>query len=207
MESHSRYLSFENVSLKAKNVKLESVNPNHQRTTISNVIYLSRSNITIAEDKLLSRGLTFCPTSKIDEVKLCQSTEIFCRKVRLAEYFDNSNSDDIQPNHTAHKSSVWTPPSGRNFCIDTFVYRVRGHLKTFTKSKKNLNVHYLLTEEKKALSNQMTDREIVIRKADKGGAITLLNQEDYKDEILTQLNNNIFYKKLDYDPANIYIQE
>ena len=97
--SHSRYISFENVSLKATNVKLESVNPNHQRTTISNVIYLSSRNITIAEETLLSRGLTFCPTSKLDEVKLCQSTEISCRKVRLAEYFDNSNSDDIQPNH------------------------------------------------------------------------------------------------------------
>ena len=39
----------------------------------------------------------------------------------------------------------------------------------------------------------MTDREIVIRNADEGGAITLLNQEDYRQEILTQLNNNTFY--------------
>ena len=53
----------------------------------------------------------------------------------------------------------------------------------------------------------MSDREIVIRKADKGGAITILNQEDYKEEILTQLSNNKFYKKLDYDPTTIYIQE
>ena len=52
----------------------------------------------------------------------------------------------------------------------------------------------------------MTDREIVIRKADKGGAITILNQEDYKEEILTQLNKNKFYKKLDYDPTTICIQ-
>ena len=72
---------------------------------------------------------------------------------------------------------------------------------------KNLNFHNLPTEEKKALNNLMTDREIVIRKADKGGAITLLNLEDYKEEILTQLNNKTFYKKLDYDPTTIYIHE
>ena len=72
---------------------------------------------------------------------------------------------------------------------------------------KNLNFHNLPTEEKKALNNLMTDREIVIWKADKGGAITLLNQEDYKEEIQTQLNNKTFYKKLDYDPTTIYIQE
>ena len=53
----------------------------------------------------------------------------------------------------------------------------------------------------------MTDREIVIRKADKGGAITLLYQENYKEEIMTQLNNNKFHKKLDYDPTTIYIHE
>ena len=53
----------------------------------------------------------------------------------------------------------------------------------------------------------MTDREIVIRKAHKGGAIALLNQEDYKEEIVTQLNNSKFNKKLDYDPTTINIQE
>ena len=205
--SNSRYLSFENVSLKATNVKSASVNPKHQRTTISNVINLSSRNITIAEETLLNRGLSFCPTSKLDEAKLCQSTEIFCRKVRLAEYIDNSNSDNFQCHHTAHKSTVWTPPAGRNLCIDTFVNHVRGHLNTFIKSKKNLNFHNLPNEEKKALDNLMSDREIVIRKADKGGAITILNQEDYKEEILTQLSNNKFYKKLDYDPTTIYIQE
>ena len=205
--SNSRYLSFENVSLKATNVKLASVNPKHQRTTLSNAINLSSRNITIAEETLLNRGLSFCPTSKLDEDKLCQSTENVCRKVCLAEYFDNSNSDNLQSHHTAHKSTMWTPPAGRNLCIDTFVNHVRGHLNTFIKSKKNLNFHNLPTEEKKTLNNLMTDREIVIRKADKGGAITILNQEDYKEEILTQLNNNKFYKKLDYDPTTIYIQE
>ena len=53
----------------------------------------------------------------------------------------------------------------------------------------------------------MTDRDIVIRKADKCGGITLLNQEDYKQEILTQLNNNKFYKKLNYDSTTVYIKE
>ena len=63
-----------------------------------------------------------------------------------------------------HKSSVWTPSPGRNLYIDTFVNHVRGHLSTFVKSKKDLAVHSLSTEEKKALNNLMTDRYIVIRK-------------------------------------------
>ena len=75
--SNSRYLTFENVSLKATNVKLASVNPKHQRTTLSNVINLSSRNITIAEETLINRGLSSCPTSKLDEVQLCESTAFF----------------------------------------------------------------------------------------------------------------------------------
>ena len=67
--SHSRYLSFENVSLKAANMKLVSMNTEHQRTTLSNVINLSNRNITKAEETLLIRGISFCPSSKLDEVK------------------------------------------------------------------------------------------------------------------------------------------
>ena len=102
---------------------------------------------------------------------------------------------------------MWTLHAGRKLCIDTFVNHVRGHLNTFIKSKKNFNFHNLPTEEKKALNNLMTDRAFVIKKADIGGAITILNQEDFKEEILTQWNNNKFYKKLDYDSTTIYIQE
>ena len=92
----------------------------------------------MAEETLLNRGLSFCPTSKLDEVQLCQSTNFFHCKVRLVEYFDNSNSDNLQPNHTAHKSSVWTPPPGHNLCIDTFANHIRGHLNTCIKSIKKI---------------------------------------------------------------------
>ena len=74
LERHSRYLSFENVSLKATNEFFLSMYPKHQRTTLSNVVNLSNRNITIAEETLLNRGLSFCPTSKLDEVQHCQST-------------------------------------------------------------------------------------------------------------------------------------
>ena len=108
--SHSRYLSFKNVSLEATNVQLVSMNPRHQRTTFSNVITLSNRNITMSVETLLNRGLSFCSTSKLDEVQFFQSTEFKDRKVRLAEYFEENNYKNVQSNHTAHKSSVWTHP-------------------------------------------------------------------------------------------------
>ena len=58
---NSRYLSFENVSLKATNVKLATVNPSHQRTTSSNVVNLFSRNITTAEETLLNMDFHFVP--------------------------------------------------------------------------------------------------------------------------------------------------
>ena len=75
----------------------------------------------MTEETLLNRGLSFCPTSKLDEVQLCQSKEFFFSEVRFAEYFEESYSENVQLNHTVHRSSVWTPLPGRHLCIDTFV--------------------------------------------------------------------------------------
>ena len=56
MVSHSPYLSSENVSLKVTNVKLVSMNREHQRITFCKVINLSNRNITMAEDKIIKQG-------------------------------------------------------------------------------------------------------------------------------------------------------
>ena len=82
--SHSRYISFDNVSIKVKNAKLASMNTIHLRTTFRNAINLSNRNITMAEETLFNSGRSFCPTSKLDEVQLCQSTKFVFRKVRLS---------------------------------------------------------------------------------------------------------------------------
>ena len=74
--SYSLYSSFEYVFIKAANASLVSMNSKHQRTAHRNVINLSNRNITMVEETLLSRGLSFCPTSKLDEVQICQSTDI-----------------------------------------------------------------------------------------------------------------------------------
>ena len=48
----------------------------------------------------------------------------------------------------------------------------------------------------------MTDRnDIVIPKADKGGAVVIIDVEDYIKEVEHQLSNKDAYKKLQYDPT------
>ena len=52
-------------------------------------------------------------------------------------------------------------------------------------------------EERKAMKTLRNNQNIVIKPADKGGAIVIMNKQDYIDEGLRQLSNKIHYKELE----------
>lgn len=54
--------------------------------------------------------------------------------------------------------------------------------------------HNLTIKEKEALKNLSKDREIIIQKADKGGAIVIQNTRDYIKQCMADLGNEKFYK-------------
>ncbi len=56
-------------------------------------------------------------------------------------------------------------------------------------------------EEKKALKNLKTDKNIIILPADKGGATAILNSSDYKQKMLSLLEDSSTYKPLPKDPT------
>ena len=62
------------------------------------------------------------------------------------------------------------------------------------KTKSNLT-----KREQKALLRLKQNKSIIIKNADKGGAIVIQDVQKYKDEALRQLNNEQFYKKLKHD--------
>lgn len=62
-------------------------------------------------------------------------------------------------------------------------------------------------EEKKALNELTNDEELVIKPADKGGAIVVQDKEKYKKEILSQLSNETYYKKLLSNPTVSFQRE
>lgn len=59
----------------------------------------------------------------------------------------------------------------------------------------------LSREEKRALDSLTLDKNLIIREADKGGAIVLIDCDIYIGETLKQLNNEDFYKEIPEDPS------
>ncbi|CAN7997262.1 unnamed protein product, partial [Ixodes hexagonus] len=102
-------------------------------------------------------------------------------------------------------SNYWTPPSQRDKCLGLYIEAVqRDVLKAFRQRRpfrRNLSQH-----EERALQNLTTKKEIIIKPADKGGAIVVMDTEKYNEEGHRQLNDASFYKPLDTDPTSEYRQ-
>lgn len=74
-------------------------------------------------------------------------------------------------------------------------------------TKNKMKKKNITNQELKALKELSRDEELIIKKADKGGATVLMDNKDYVQEALNQLQDEAVYKKLDQDPTNTIKQE
>ena len=72
--------------------------------------------------------------------------------------------------------------------------------ETEHKSKDDKSSQNLTKDEIKALKKLETRDDIVITKADKGGAVVIMDVDSYVKEAKRQLENEESYKKLPNDP-------
>ena len=59
----------------------------------------------------------------------------------------------------------------------------------------------LKLKQRKAITSLKNNKDILIKPADKGRAIVIMNKKDYLQEGFRQLANEKHYKKLDRDPT------
>lgn len=94
--------------------------------------------------------------------------------------------------------SDFIPIIPNNDCIDTFKRVIVNELEHMNM----LNKHSNLTRgEKEALKDLKSDQSILIKPADKGGGVVILDIEDYEQEMSRLLNDPETYKKLTMDPT------
>ncbi|XP_053391643.1 uncharacterized protein LOC128554386 [Mercenaria mercenaria] len=75
------------------------------------------------------------------------------------------------------------------FCLVTKKYKYRSNLSK---------------EEQEALKQLSQDETIVVKKADKGSSVVIMNRKDYISEAYRQLENNKYYKRLDENPQKLF---
>ena len=174
------------------------------------------SNHTVPPECLqtLNYGLSFCPTPKAaDNAALLEAIENFFRKLKLKVHFfqasENApNASQLNTTDTAVDSSAaavppdalrrlnirsnWTPDV-QDTSLALFMSTVRKSLQLRADDHHDIN-NNITDAQRRAISDLQSNRDITIKKADKGNSIVILNTIDYLYEAQLQLSNRTFYE-------------
>jgi len=143
------------------------------------VVNLSQRVLTQAEVSLLLKGLKFCPTpERIDIYSLRKDIKEYVRRVRLREYF-YSEQDDVGGNFSNlpvfRKKPSWSPEKNREVAIEAYLEALEREILTH-----DFDMTYrpnLTRDEQQALQNLRDYDDIIIKQADKGTAVVIMDKE------------------------------
>lgn len=159
------------------------------------MILSKKIKLTSPQLSLLNRGLNFIPTRGSNNNIKTQSRfdlQNYHRRLKLWAYYKDDEASAKLP---FTPSSTWTPPE---LCLPLHIRDlIKSDLDTFEKSFKVLRVESNLTpEENIALKELIDNKNLIIKPADKGSMVVVMDLEQYLWEGNRQLNDKTYYTKL-----------
>ena len=171
---------------------------------------MSNSTLTDAQVNLLKKGLKFTPTPKGNIPEIETDVREFCRRLRLKEnFFEDddlkSSENESQPETPldspekpmVRNNSNWNPRPRRNDLLDSCI-------DTLTKSARQLGSHNIKSckdnlskQERQALQQLQNNTNIVIKEADKGGALCIMDSTFYATKMSEMLQDDTTYKQIE----------
>lgn len=186
------------------------IGPTPPETCIHNI---SSHNLTDSETAVLSKGLTFTPTSHLDQFALASDIVSFGRNLRLKYFFKNNPSahkiENLDPSLIRFKpaSNFDPPPLPPDHPIELYINFLLQKCTDPAFFKQLPTNHNLSPEERKAIHSLKTNPNIMILPADKGSTTVVMDKVDYMNEVERQLSDSTTYKKLDHDPTTEFNEE
>ena len=160
------------------------------------------------ETSLLQKGLAYIPeNAKVDSFETLADTERFFRKIRLQAHFaekeepENDERTEITNSEIPifnKKVSNYTPPSGEYETVDSYITTCRKEIRNIDLQKR-IKPTNISSDELKALKSLQSRTDIIIKPADKGGAVCVWDKDLYVAEGEKQLSDSKFYTKLQQD--------
>ncbi|CAJ0966832.1 unnamed protein product [Ranitomeya imitator] len=103
------------------------------------------------------------------------------------------------------KKPYFYPVNSRPNILDSFQECIEEDLiELKKKSSCNHNRPNLSKLERKALEEIRGNQDLMVRRADKGGAVVLLNAGLYVQQNMVMLNNSNTYRRLQHDPTELF---
>ena len=130
----------------------------------------------------------------------------FKRRLILKHIFYTKDGTNTKSSHNPfHTYSSWNPPDPENLSLQKYLTDVYTDLSNLQYHRPN--TENLSETEKLALKELDSNPDIVIKPADKGGKIVILDRDAYINEAIRQLSNSKFYIELSYNPIQTLILE
>ena len=182
---------------------------------------INLSDITLTENQVsaLEKGLTFCPTpGPPNKAKIWTDFKEFHSRLCLKFHFYNDNqqfdhltdqeidlinftAENLEEETRKYIRILWIKvlgnPTGLHQSLEIFQRSFKtGLLNSKVKKIRKPNLTWEQTSSLRELSQ---NPEIVIKKADKGSAVVVMNTTHYLREGYRQLSDSKFYTKLGHD--------
>ena len=196
---------------------------NHNR-----VVNLSDFKLKEHHISLLNRGLKFCPTPNAPNPgELRDDMDRTHKRLRQIAFFHDEVGDDSSLQSS--QAAIFATPedNGANLLsripfkhrkfklpstgkgpigpqnLESFIAANQKDFDNRPVFKSNLRSN-ISPQERKALEELNSRDDIIIRIADKGAAVVLLNRRDYLSECYRQFTDTTYYTKLDHNPTDQY---
>ena len=173
---------------------------NNEAIKPASVLNLSSYPLKENEISLLSKGLKFIPKPpKINNTEIKKAFAEFSRKVKIQYLFGKKkcnygNDDDDEKTRIFYKKSNWTPEDSRIFPdLIEDLKDLKKELDDIRPSQVGKNIS---KQEMHAIKSLRNNPNIILKPADKGSSIVVMNKADYLKEGYRQLNNPQHYRKI-----------
>ena len=135
---------------------------------------ISKQTFTYFEFKLLNRNLNFIPNpGKFNTHQLQTDTNNFLRSIILRSHFGKTDNKKLDPYHALKESNNEWLPNNVHHTVDTFIEKFQKDLSKL-KPNTNRNNDNLTKPERQALDQLKQREDIIITRADKGGAVVII---------------------------------
>ena len=167
--------------------------PEPKSETIQPKIYnLSKFPLSRQHIKLLSHGAKFTPNTKIDYFDAKHCNEIFTRKLKILNKFADTPFTD----ESLCRNKSTYPIS----CSDEELSKIIRTIEEIEPSRTNLPDN-LTHQERKALHELRTNDSIIMKEADKGGGLVIMDKTFYHDKLIMKdhLSKEDVYRAINPD--------
>ena len=158
------------------------------------------SDFTLSEDmrKLLNRGLSFVPVpGEVNKSGLIADLSRYERSMKWRDHFfeeepqeiDGEIEEDTQPKDLFKQKKFNLPPTKAHPGLCDYLSAIKSDIVGSCNKKVNPNISKEELEALKELQRCQKEGQIVIKPADKGGGICIMNKSDYVAALEEQLKS------------------